>query len=161
MELSCARVKSEILKLDDAYVLLVAEDCPYCEQVLESVHKGNVNLDHQTFVINTDRCSGEVDSIFEWDATPMIVHLQKGKVVRKGRGLDGVLAFEKSKGAGNPVVPADETREEVKPEAPPTGMSVSDILRVAEQAPPVSVSEMSGVAQEQGQEELGEVPSTT
>lgn len=155
MNLSCARIKSEILNRDDVYLLLIAEDCQYCEQVLDAVHSGNVNLDHETIVVNTDRCEGQLDQILDWDATPMIAHLKRGKLVRKARGVDGILAFEKDKSQspGNSASAAEETREEVKKEAPPTGMSIEDILRLAEQAPPVSANAADSVVAhvEQGQ----------
>jgi hypothetical protein len=161
VELSCSRIKQELTSRDDAYVLLVAEDCPYCEQVLASIREGNVNLDHETFIINTDRCSKEVDGIINWEATPMIAHLKKGREVRRGLGLDGILAFEKdkAKGTGNSTASTPEEREGVNTDQkPPTGMAIEDILRVAEQAPPASdVDPGSGVAHaEQGHEAVSE-----
>jgi hypothetical protein len=157
VELSCQRIKQELESRDDAYILLVAEDCPYCEQVLESIKAGNVNLDHETFIVNTDKCAEQVDGIINWEATPMIAHLKKGKEVRRGLGLDGILAFEKdkAKGAGNSTASTPEEREGVtKDEKPPTGMAIEDILRVAEAPPASDVDPGSGVAQEQGQEDL-------
>lgn len=158
--LACSQLKKEIAGRSDLYLLLVADDCPYCKQVLDAISEGKVSLSHETIVVNTDSCDSELDKLLDWNATPMIAHYHGGKFVRSGIGLDGILAFEgendNTTGPGNPAATAVEaTREGVKaPEAkPPTGLSIEEILREAEhQAPPAPEARGSGVADE-GQED--------
>ncbi|KPK66728.1 MAG: hypothetical protein AMS21_00820 [Gemmatimonas sp. SG8_38_2] len=106
--IACQQAKEHIDTKRHIYLLLVSEECPFCQEVLDAIHNGKLRLSHSTMVLNTDSCSDEIDKIVSWPATPMIVHFRDGQEVNRGVGVEGIMAFGE-----DPVGNAPSEGEEV------------------------------------------------
>jgi hypothetical protein len=143
-KVSCQDVQAHINSHENAYLMLVSEGCPYCDQVLDKLD--DLGLRYDTLVVNTDACMGEIDKILDWPATPMIAHFRNSEEVRRGVGVDGILGFDdESASAGDSAgAVGEEVTEEDQPEEVPE----------PPEAPPARPS--NGAAAVNRQEETGE-----
>ena len=71
-------------------VLVIAEECPFCEAVLENIDFIHA---HDLLIVNIDKATEEVIRNIESPAAPMLIHFESGREKHRAVGLNEILAY--------------------------------------------------------------------
>jgi hypothetical protein len=107
----CQSVRAQIDSRSNIYLMLVSEDCPFCQEVLDNFE--HLHLAFDTLVVNTDACGEDIDSFIDAPAVPMIVHFRDGKEVGRGVGVEGIMTFHSGDEEAQPVKKESNLVEEL------------------------------------------------
>lgn len=83
-------LSNDIRRVRTLDVLIISEECPFCEAVLENIDSIRA---HDLIFVNIDNATEEVILNIDSPAAPMIVHFESGREKHRAVGIDEILAY--------------------------------------------------------------------
>jgi len=117
---ACNKI-AEKVKGTDLYILVVSENCDHCHELLGKIE--TLGLSRPIMVATYEQCSSDIDAVVSTEAFPTLVHLDRGKEVRRAVGLDDIYDFEKPQSVAQDDVSATTKAEQEPPEEEAEGGS--------------------------------------
>ena len=88
---ACNKI-SERAKSGEVYILVVSKDCHFCHDVVTNVEK--YGFSRPIIVVTYEDCRSDIDDLVSTEAFPTLVHLDKGKEIRRAVGVEEIESFE-------------------------------------------------------------------
>lgn len=104
-------LSDDIRRIRALDVLVIAEECPFCEAVLENIDSIRIR---NLRIVNLEKATEEVIRNIESPVTPMIVHFEGGREKHRAVGLNEILAYRPNTDTADEADTVSKTQKETQ-----------------------------------------------